>query len=179
MKYTNKQLLEYYKKKKKIDEIVKKHLQKKKKLILYGARAYNVHFPSFLDTKTTDWDVYSKTPKKSAQRVEKKLDKKFGGNYFYVQKAKYPQTHKVKSYVTEKTVTDMTKPQEKVPHVTKQNMSVVKLSYAKKRIQQILKDKTQEFRHAKDRETLRRMKAYEQWKKSKPKSKPKFKGLKW
>ena len=116
----------YYKKRSLISPTINSFL-KKSKGILYGSTAVNFYTPPHLDAVPGDYDVYSQSPKKSARKVERKLDKKFGGDYFEVQKAKYPRTWKVRSNVTNKTVADFTKPETKIPH----NITKSGIRYAK------------------------------------------------
>ena len=78
----------YYKKKSLISPTINSFL-KKSKGIVYGSTAVNFYTPPHLDAVPGDYDVYSQSPKKSARKVERKLDKKFKGNYFKVEKAKY------------------------------------------------------------------------------------------
>jgi len=93
----------YYKKKALISPIINTFL-KKSKGILYGSTAVNFYTPPHLDVVAGDYDVYSQTPKKSARKLERKLDKKFKGNYFKVEKAKYPRTWKVRSNPKQKSL---------------------------------------------------------------------------
>ena len=151
----------YYKKKSLISPTINSFL-KKSKGILYGSTAVNFYTPPHLDAVPGDYDIYSQSPKKSARKFEKKLDKKLGGNYFEVQKAKYPRTWKVKSNVTNKTVADFTKPETKIPHnITKSGIRYAKLSYLKKKYKAILKDKEEEYRWDKTKEALQRIRIYE------------------
>jgi hypothetical protein len=150
----------YYKKKALIDKTMNSFLRKSKG-ILYGSRAVNYYTPSHLDVVPKDYDIFSKTPKKSAHKVEKKLDKKFKGDYFYTKKGVYPRTWKVKSNVTDRTVVDFTKPTEKIPFNKRQGIRYAKLAYLKRKYYEILRDKTQEFRWQKTKEALQRIKIYE------------------
>lgn len=147
----------YYKNKGKTHKVIKKNL-KKKKHIVHGARALNVHLPSHLDRHTEDWDVFSKTPKKTAKKVERRLDKAFGGDYFYTEPAQHKGTHKIRSHVTKRTVADYTKPEKKVPYITKKGIRYTTLSYFKKHIKGTLRDPASRYRHDKDREVLQRIK---------------------
>jgi len=147
----------YYKKKALISPIINTFL-KKSKGILYGSTAVNFYTPPHLDAVAGDYDVYSQTPKKSARKLERKLDKKFKGNYFKVERAKYPRTWKVRSNVTKKAIV----PETKIPHnITKSGIRYAKLSYLKKKYQAILKDKEEEYRWDKTKEALQRIKIYE------------------
>ncbi len=97
MPLTRQQKIKFYKNKKKIAEVVVDHVRRKKHII-FGARSLNAHFPKFLDKPTVDYDILVEKgdPKKVAKRIERKLDKKLGGNYFVVEAARHPGTYKVK-----------------------------------------------------------------------------------
>jgi len=114
---TNKNLKEnkntFIKIKRKISKVVLSKTGNKE--IIYGARALNKRFPPFLDKHTTDFDIFSPTPKKDAKETEKALDKSFGGNYFYVELAKHPGTFKVKSRINKEGYADYTKPTQEIP----------------------------------------------------------------
>jgi len=171
---TQEQAEKYYKKKGEAHQVIKKNI-KKQGHIVYGERALNTHLPSHLDRHTEDWDVFTKTPKKTARRVERKLDKKYGGDYFYVEPARHKGTYKVKSRVTRMGVADYTKLENKVPHKTIKGVKYVKLRWVKQHIKKTLKDPKAYYRHDKDKEALQRIKIYETLKKKKAKTKAKIK----
>lgn len=156
---TAKQKLKYYKNKELVDQVVLKDA-KEDKHIIYGARAINKQLPPYLNRHTEDWDIFSKTPKKDAQEIEKKLDKEYGGDYFQVAKAKYKNTWKVKNKVTGKTAVDYTYPQSKVPSVNIYSNRYAKIGWIKKKINSSLKS-SKSFRFDKDKEALQRIKLYE------------------
>ena len=151
----------YYMQKGYIAPIVMQHLRSNKG-VLYGARALNEHMPPHLDKHTSDFDVYSKKPKIQAKKLEKELDKKLGGDYFKVKKAKYPHTTKVVSKVTGETIADFTKPKEKIPQQTSiDGINYARLRYIKRKLLRILKDRASKYRWKKDREALKRIHVYE------------------
>jgi len=136
---------------------------RKNQSTIYGARALNAHLPPHLKKHTTDYDIYSKNPSKSAKEQEKALDKKFGGDFFRIEPARYKQTVKVKSNVTDKTVADFTKPKGKIPKETSwDGVNYARLQHLKEKLRKILRDKTKEFRWKKDREALQRIKIREE-----------------
>jgi hypothetical protein len=156
--------LKYYKKQAIIDNLIKQKV-KKRQYVVYGARALNAYFPPYLDRHTEDWDIYSPNPRISANRLEKKLDNHFGGDFFYVKRAEHPGTYKVKSRVTERGVADYTKPENKIPHKTIGGIKYIGLNYVKKHIKKTLQDPSAKFRWDKDKEALQRIKLYEKIKK--------------
>ena len=65
------------------------------------------------------------------KEVEKKLDNKFKGNFFFTKRAKHKDTYKIKNNVTEKTIADFTKPKNKIPYIERKNIRYVPLNYIK------------------------------------------------
>lgn len=133
--------------------------------VIYGARALNKRFPPYLDRPTQDYDVYSNTPKKDAVQAEKALDKRFGGDYFYVKQAQHKSTYKVMSHVNQEGYADFTKPEQKIPYDRIGGKKYVKLNYVKQKIKKTLKDPESKYRHAKDRDAYNRILIYEKVKK--------------
>lgn len=166
---TLKQVEYFHRNKSKIPTVILKKTGKKE--IIYGARALNKHFPKFLDKPTQDFDIFSPTPKKDAKEAEKALDKKFKGDYFYVEPAKHEGTWKVKSKINNEGYADYTKPDKKIPSRKIGKHRYVRLDYVKKHIKKTLKDPEAKYRHDKDKDALNRIKVYERLKKQKPKRK--------
>lgn len=160
MALTNKQKLKYYANKAMQERVVLSDAYQDKHII-YGARAINAQLPDFLRSNTEDFDIFSKQPKKDALETENKLDKAYGGDFFSVEKAKYPNTWKVKSNVTKKTVADYTFPSGKVPSRKIEGNRYAKLDWIKKNIRRSLNKKNSSFRFEKDNEALQRIKLYE------------------
>lgn len=169
---TDKQKLKYYKNKQKAHKIIQQKARKRKHII-YGARALNAYFPTYLDKPTEDWDIYAKNPKRAATRTEKRLDKAFGGDYFYVEPAQHPGTYKVKSRVTRSGIADYTKPDKKIPYTTMNGQRYIELGHVKQHIKKTLKDPSASFRWEKDREALQRIQLYEKYKREVKRRNPK------
>lgn len=168
-----------YKPKKKINRLKKTehfHRQKQKipsiilskvddKEIIYGARALNKRFPSFLDRHTEDYDIFSTHPKKDAREAERALDKSFGGDFFAVKKALHPGTFKIIAHANKQGYADYTKPDKMIPFDRIGGKKYVKLDYVKKTIRKTLADPESKYRHDKDRDALERILIYEKLKK--------------
>jgi len=154
----------YFKNQKKVGKIIISHI-KKKGLVLFGQKATNRQLPKDLRKDTEDYDIFSPTPKKSAKRIERKLDRKFKGNYFYVKPARHGGTHKVMSKIGDKGIVDVGKPENKIPTIKRKGVKLATLKFQKQQIKKSLKDKTSAWRHAKDREVRTRIKIAEQRKK--------------
>ena len=129
----------------------------------YGARALNVRFQSYLDRHTRDFDIFSSHPKKDAIETERALDKKFGGDFFYVEKAQHPGTHKVIAHATGETYADYTKAPEKLPREKIRGIYYPKVPYIEKTLKRTLKDPESPQRHVKDRDALQRIKIYKKY----------------
>ena len=168
MTLTLKQKEEYYRRKAKAEKIILRNA-KQGKHIVYGARSVNVFLPKHLEKHTEDWDIFSKTPIKTANKVEKKLDKSYGGDYFETKPALHPGTHKVINKVTKRGVADYSKPDKKVPYVRRKGVRYAKLEFQKGRIKMSLSDPKSKFRHEKDKETRQRIRIYELQKKKRRK----------
>ena len=77
--------------------------------IIYGSQAIRARLPStYMTRKPRDWDIHSKTPKRDAEEMAKKLNKYYGCNMFYVlYKTQYdPSGKKIDIYaVKNRTIT--------------------------------------------------------------------------
>ncbi len=163
MALSDRQRLRFYKDKgrdNKIKKVILKNV-KKKKHIIHGARALNEFFPPFLDRPTQDYDIFSSTPKRTAEKIEKRLDTRFGGDFFRIEKARFKGTVKVKSNVTEQTIADYTDPKREIQHTKRGGIKYANFKHFKKRIKESLAEPKNRFRHTRDRETLRRIKLTE------------------
>lgn len=152
----------FHRKKKEIKKIILSKTGKHE--IIFGQRAVNKRVPDFLDRPTTDYDIFTPTPKKDAKQTENALDKHMGFNAFEIVPAKHEGTHKVKSLIDGETYADYTKPDKKVPYEKIGKHNYIKLAWIKKQIGKTLKDPTSSFRHDKDKDTLNRIKIYEKLK---------------
>jgi len=161
---TLKQKEKFFRNQKKVGKVIINHV-KKRGLILFGQKATNRQLPKDLRKDTQDYDIFSATPKKSAKRIERKLDRKLKGNFFLVREAKHGGTYKVISRVGDKGVVDVGKPSRKVPTVKRKGVKLATLEFQKQQIRKSLADKDSKFRHAKDKEVRSRIKIAEQRKK--------------
>jgi len=154
---TDKEKLAYYKKQEAIKQTILRQARKKR-LIVYGAEAANKHLPPHLEKPSRDVDLYVRgDPLAAAVATEKSLDRRFGGDFFYVKPAKHRGTFKVKSRVTLDGVADFTKQESKVPTKVVGGVRYATLGYQRGRLQAILRDRGEGFRHKKDREQLQRI----------------------
>lgn len=137
--------------------IILKELKTDPDMILHGNRAINKQLPEYLQIYTEDYDILSANPRVDARRIERLLDERYGGNYFKVELGKHPGTFKVRSKVTHRVVTDLTKLDVDVPTKEIDGIKVATLEHHLERIKITLKDPKKEFRWIKDRETRQRI----------------------
>ncbi len=146
----------FHRNKKAIPRIVRKQVRKNKS-ILTGGHALNAHLPPFLDKPTEDFDIFTDKPRKRARELERKLDKKFDADIFFVKPARFKGTFKVMNRVTEKEVADFSKRKPEVTFVKKGETRVASISFLESKFRESLRDPESRFRHAKDRDSLRRL----------------------
>lgn len=139
-----------------IKNIVLDQAQKERQVI-YGQQSVNIQLPSKFRRETKDFDILTKKPKQSAERLVKQLNKVYGAEEFKVELAKHGKTFKVKSKEG-KTIADYTLTTKKPK--TKEHFGIryANLPYQEKKLKKILKDEAYEFRHSKDRDTLEKIK---------------------
>lgn len=140
--------------------------------VVYGARAMNVQLPGMLKRHTIDYDIYSKSPKAKAKRLEKVLDGQSKGDYFYTKPAMHPGTWKVmdigfdnrKGTHDDFGVADFTKPERKIRFNVINGIRYARLSERAKDARRSLSDPEFIFRHEKDRKDLWRIKEGKKYK---------------
>ena len=150
------------------DAIVQKEIKqflKENKNIVYGARSINAQ-TGILQRQTQDWDAYSKNPKSTAHKLQKKLDKNVGGNYFYSKPAMHKGTWKVKGVgddlikdtKDDVDYADFSKPEKKIGFVTIDGLRYRNLKDEIKAKKKAVADPEFKFRHEKDQKDLDRIK---------------------
>ena len=154
----------FFKNQKKVGTIIINHV-KKKGLILFGQKATNRQLPEDLRKDTQDYDIMSPTPRKSAKRIERKLDRKLKGNFFFVKEAIHGGTYKVVSRIGDKGIVDVGETKKNVTIVKRKGVKLASLEFQKGQIKKSLADPESKFRHSKDREVRSRIKIAEQRKK--------------
>ena len=129
--------------------------------IVYGARSINAQ-TGILTRDTKDWDAFNKNPKKTANKLQKKLDGVAGGDYFFSKPAMHKGTWKVKGKgadliadtIDDVEVADFSKPEKKVPFKKIDGIKYRVLKEEIKAKQNSVNDPEFEFRHEKDRRDL-------------------------
>jgi len=135
---------------------------KKKKQVIYGRRALNIHLPSILHQQTSDWDIYDRTPRKTAVLVKSKLNQ-IQPRTFYTKPAIHKGTHKVmhkgadlkRGTRDDLEVVDYTQRPKGLSIVRVNDLRFESMPSIIKGKRKTLKDKKSKYRHAKDRKDLR------------------------
>lgn len=140
---------------------VKKQVRQNQSTI-YGGRAMNESLPIHLRTITTDYDIFSSNPRRSARQLERKLDRQAGGDCFVVRQAQHRGTWKVVRKNDNKGIADFTKPKERFGSIRNDGVSYTDLDYEEKKRKQMLRDKKAKYRHDKARDDLTRIRLAKQ-----------------
>jgi len=149
-----------------INDIILK-IAKERKQIIYGARSIQKQ-AKFMARDTSDWDIFDKTPKKTSNILQKRLDKLVGFDHYYSKPAEHEGTWKVKgrgkdgikNTEDDESIADYTKPTEKVRFVVKDGIRYRVLKDELKKKIAVSKDPAFEFRHAKDKDDIKRIKGF-------------------
>lgn len=131
------------------------------KNVVYGSQAVKKYAGAFA-RQPQDYDVFSPTPYKSARKLERTLDRRSRGDYYYVTPAQHENTYKVKFVGVDNKkntkddihIVDFSKSPKGLKSNRLNGVKYVKPSQIIKTKRQALRDKTQKFRHAKDRRDI-------------------------
>lgn len=141
-------------------------------LVVHGGKALNAHLPEWLDRETKDWDVFAKKDAgEYASELEKKLDKRYGGDYFLVEAGVHPGTYRVRNKVTGDVVADITLQKKEIDFKNIQGINYATLEYHEDKIKETLANPDVKYRHKRDAATLQRIKLFRATKGRRPKSK--------
>lgn len=144
-----------------VNRVVRGFLAKNKVGIVHGTRATNAQLPRDLNRKTLDWDVFVKKPKLRAEQLERKLDKKFGGDFFKVKKglgSPGVKVYKIKSVITDEGFVDFASTKQKVPSISKRGVRFATLKHQVAKARENIKKPELKFRREKDLNLIRRVK---------------------
>jgi|26BtaG_2_1085354.scaffolds.fasta_scaffold01215_2 hypothetical protein len=150
--------------KEQIIKFIKKH-----KHIVYGSTSINAQSSFPLIRHSSDFDIFTKSPNRSANELDRKLDKTRGGDYHYVKPAIHKGTFKVMDIgfdLKPRTEDDFNLADfSRIPRNLKikiiNGIRYASLDFTKKTKQRILKNKKFDYRHKKDREDLKLIEAIE------------------
>jgi len=132
---------------------------KKKNIILYGARSYNLQAPSHLRKKTTDYDLLSKKPKKTAKEIADILRRRLVGREVTIKKAQHKGTYKIK--INGESIIDITQMKTKPKTKKVWGTEVRHLESIKRNALRLSRKKGLEYRREKDIDTLQRIQEIE------------------
>ena len=134
-------------------------------MIVFGAQALNTHLPDWLDRETKDWDVVTVgDAQKLATQLENLLDRRYNGDFFNVEPAIHPGTFKVKSKVTGSTVADITLKDKEIEFHRIKGVNYASLDWLEGEAEKLIANPETEFRRAKDKDTLQRIRVFRQYK---------------
>jgi len=153
----------FHKKKHLIDDVILSQTEDHE--IIHGEQAVKKQTPRYLHRPTVDFDIFTPTPLEDASETEKALDKRFDGDFFGVEPGNHPGTHRVVAHANKQSYADYTKPSGVVPSKRIDGKNYVTLGYIKQKSRSILEDPLSDYRHAKDLDTLNRVKIVEKKKK--------------
>jgi hypothetical protein len=135
---------------------------KKDGRVVYGSKAMNVQIHPYTRRFAPDYDVISPTPRRDAIRLKRKLNNRFGNN-FYVKEAIHKGTWKVKHVgafrcmdTDDIGVADFSE-SNNIPTKKIGGTRYEKLSNIVRKKKEILKDKESKYRHDKDKKDLNRI----------------------
>lgn len=131
---------------------------KEKNQIVHGASAFNIQSPDYLKKETSDYDVLTKRPKKSAYETARKLSRVLNKEVV-VKKGRHPGTYKVQ--VDNKTVADYTQLRNSPRTVKSWGVKVKSINSIKRNAQRLVKNPKTEFRREKDMDTLTKIREIE------------------
>lgn len=131
---------------------------RKENQIIHGSRAFNIQSPSHLQKKTSDYDILTKKPKKSAQEVAEILRRRLNKEVT-VYKGTHKGTYKLK--VDNENIADYTQIKHSPKVINSWGNQVRSLKSIKQNTQRLVKNPNKEFRREKDLDTLKKIKEVE------------------
>ena len=141
---------------------------RERKDIIYGGQSIKAQIGIFA-RPTSDFDIFTKQPKKAAMNTEKDFDRIVGFDYFYTKPAKHPGTWKVKGRGVdlrkgtrddEETVDYSKYPRPKPKVIMINGVMYRRLSGEIAGKKRAIKDPNYAFRHDKDIADLNRIRLY-------------------
>jgi len=144
-------------------------------MIVYGAKAVNAYLPAWLDKETGDWDIFSPAnPRELAGKLEERLDKHYGGDFFRVDPAIHPSTFRVKSNVTGHVVADVSLKDRTVSFRRIAGINYASLDWLENEAKRLIADPDTKFRRAKDKDTLQRIQVHKKARRRQPVAKERY-----
>jgi len=130
-------------------------------MVVYGAKALNAHLPDWLDKETKDWDIFTAgSAEEMAGQLERKLDKRYGGDFFSVEPALHPGTFRIRSKVTGAIAADVSLKDKEVEFKRIEGINYATLDWLENEATRLVNDPETAFRRSKDRDTLQRIRVF-------------------
>jgi len=144
-----------------IERFIKKHRN-----IVHGRKALNKQLPPKYRRPTFDWDLFSKHPKKDADKLQEYMDKFVGWDRFYMESkpitGRKDKLYRVVDRLTGGEVADFMKtPRAKNLYVVISGIRYETLERAKRVYKKILSDPKYQHRWAKARYDLQTIEEFE------------------
>lgn len=140
-----------------INEIILSKAQNKGQII-YGARAFNIQSPTYLRKKTYDYDILTKSPRKSAKETAAELRRRLNKRVEVV-KGKHKGTYRVK--LNDEFIVDYTQLKTKPKTKKVWGTEVRDIKSIKRDVNRLIKKPETEYRREKDIDTMNRLKEIE------------------
>jgi hypothetical protein len=131
----------------------------KEKLVLFGARGYNIQVPQKLRKETSDYDLLAKKPKKTAKKIADILKRRLDED-ISISKGSHKGTWRIKTESGE-VIGDITQLKNKPKTKKVWGIEARSIPSIKRNVQRIIKKPGTEFRREKDLDTLARIKRIE------------------
>lgn len=127
---------------------------KNKRISIYGARALNANINPLARRYTSDFDLWSPTPKTHAQELAEHL-----GPSYHVKRVQLPTKKFVYRiyHQSGQLTADITRSPPKSSYYTKQGTQYQTLLNQKQRLEQILRDPSKRYRHYKAQRDLQKI----------------------
>ena len=136
---------------------------RKNKDVVFGNQALNRRVPGFLGVETRDFDILTRgNPTARAAQIERRLDRKFGGDVFFTKAAQKPGTRKVqfvgpdlrKNTRDDVTIVDVSKLKRGVMFTRTNGLNVITRQQIRKDRLRAIRNPQAKFRREKDRRAL-------------------------
>ncbi len=133
--------------------------------IVFGSQALNAHFPDWLDKDTKDYDVVTTGDAEGlAGKLERILDKRYGADFFSVEPAIHPGTFRIRSKVTGVVVADVSLKDREIKFTRMKGVNYASLDWLEWEAERLIADPAAEFRRAKDKDNLQRIRVFKRYK---------------
>jgi len=161
-------MLAYHLRKHRIPSIIGKEARRKKQVV-YGSHAMNVQLPFALRRRASDFDIYTRSPRASAQAMQKRLDREVAGqDDFFAKRAKHKGTWKVMHEGEDQkqrtkddiAIVDYSKQPRNLQTVRRGRLAYENLRRIERGKRKSLRIPANKYRHRKDRADLERIECF-------------------